>query len=289
MQKSLLLLLLAAGFLHLELFAQKTVKMFNKAVAFVENKEYDSALVLFKKIYKKRAGSESITAKAHYNTGYVNLLKKDTPEVKKIFTEIMEEEYDEMDAGGSGSGIMAEPYALYKNNSSCILAGIYLAEKKYDSALYYTQLADKVYPYRHFCGNEYATNAIYMAVLYAKCYSGLGQTEKAINILFAFCIETGLANNSQLVQLLGDLLKTKYTQEIINKEVAAAIQQVHETSVTVNRTRYTVYETVLFGRRLRTDRYSEHIDHAKTAKLTGSSLAAYYFSQSAIVKELLKK
>lgn len=127
MKKSLVFLL--GCFIMMAVSAQSAKKKFEKAVELYEEDEYDSALVIFKKIYQRGSGDASMVAKAHYNIAQIYYEKKDTANAKQVFKDILDAGYNEMDRGGIGEGIMADPYSLYGNNSCRHLAEIALAQK----------------------------------------------------------------------------------------------------------------------------------------------------------------
>lgn len=146
------------------------------------------------------------------NKGLIELELDDTKAAVQTFQEIIDSKVNDKEPGGTGSGIMAEPYANYKNRASKILTNIYLEQKDYNKALHYLELTKK-YPYRHFCGNEYAAEEIYKCNLYARCYLGVGDTSQALKVLLPNILESGLADNSNLVQLTAEILLNKYTKE----------------------------------------------------------------------------
>ncbi len=190
--------------------SQKPVELFEQAVDFYNDGELDSALFIFQKLYTKGKGDETLVAKAHYNMGDIFMEKKDYKNAKKVFMEILDANYNEMDEGGLGSGIMGEPYALYKNNCCKNLAKIALEEKDYKKALEYTELFNKVYPYRHFCGNEISANEIYVAYTYARCYLGLGDTLRAISSLLPECFYNPYASNQHVQEMAAKLICKQY-------------------------------------------------------------------------------
>lgn len=154
------------------------------------------------------------------NKGFIELALDDKVEAKKTFLKIIDSKADDKEKGGIGSGIMAEPYANYKNRAAKILADISIKDSNYTDAIKYLDLTQK-YPYRHFCGNEYAADEIYVSQLYATCYLGINDKQKALKILLPNILENGLADNSDLVDLVyktllkdyqKDELKVKYEQ-----------------------------------------------------------------------------
>lgn len=223
------------------LIAQEPEKMFSKAWDLYGKEKYDSSLMLYQTIYKSRDGDQTLIAKSFYNMGDIYMVKKDYKKAKEVFMAILDSDYDEMDSGGKGDGLMSEPYALYKNNSCKNLAEIALEEKKYKDALYYTKLSDYEYPYRHFCGNEYKANDIHIAYTYARCYEGLQKNDKAIAILLPECMYSGLASNDHVVDMACELIKKEYTREQILKELDQAVLNIK--SKGIGKYRYDYYTT----------------------------------------------
>lgn len=145
------------------------------------------------------------------NKGYIELALDDTEEATKTFQRILESKADDKEKGGVGSGLMGEPYANYKNRAAKILAKIYIEGKDYKKAIKYLDLT-KQFPYRHFCGNEYAADEIYMCKQYANCYLGLKDTEMALKILLPNLLKNGLSNNSDIVVLTFETLLKRYSK-----------------------------------------------------------------------------
>jgi tetratricopeptide (TPR) repeat protein len=288
LMKQILLILVISVF-SLTTFSQKKAeKQFNQAVELYYDKEYDSALFLFATVYNNGWINKTLAAKAYYNMGDIYMIKKNIKKAKEIFRSILDSDFDEMDRGGRGSGLMAEPYALYKNNSCNILAEIALDEKDYKNALRYTQMADTEYPYVHFCGNEYEANDIHMAVMYAKCYSGLGDSDRAIQTLMPHCIENGFANNSRLIEQLCEMLKKKYSREEIKQEINNAISGIYLKEIKRRDYVNSNYYTKMFNTELELGTYSRENDYLKTKGLKGVELYKYYFKEGYFIKKLLE-
>lgn len=146
------------------------------------------------------------------NKGFAELILKKDKEAKKTFQKILDSKANDKEKGGIGSGLMGEPYANYKNRAAKTVASICIKENNYSEAIKYLDLTKK-FPYRHFCGNEYASDEIYMSELYAKCYLGLNDTAKALKILLPNLLENGLADNSNLVVLTTETLLKKYSKD----------------------------------------------------------------------------
>ncbi len=150
------------------------------------------------------------------NKGFIELALKDSGDAKLTFLQILNSKADDKEFGGVGSGLMAEPYANYKNRAAKVLADMSIKDSNYAEAIKYLDLT-KRYPYRHFCGNEHAADEIYMAELYAKSYLGLNDKQKALAVLLPYTLEDGFADNSALVALAYKTLLGLYSKNELHK------------------------------------------------------------------------
>lgn len=156
------------------------------------------------------------------NAAYIENLLGYNEEAISYYKMILESEADDLEPGGIGEGIMAEPYAMYKNRACKSLAEIYIQEKNFVYALKYLNLTKK-YPYRHFCGNEYAADDIYMSTLYTKCYIGLNDIDKALAESLPQIYNNRLAGNFELVSLVINILKDNFDFEAVKNEYLNSI------------------------------------------------------------------
>jgi tetratricopeptide (TPR) repeat protein len=287
MRQSLLILIIS--FFSLTTFSQKKAqKQFDNAVELYHAEQYDSALFLFTTVYNNGWVNTTLTAKAYYNMGDIYMIKKNIKKAKEIFRGILDSDFDEMDRGGRGSGLMAEPYALYKNNSCNILAEIALDEKDYKNALRYTEMADKEYPYRHFCGNAFAENDIYMATMYAKCYAGLHDINKAIETLIPHCINNCLASNNSLIEQLCGLLREKYSKEEIKQEINTALSGMYIRETKHSDYTDSSYCIKIFNSEFKLAHYTFYIDYTRSENFNGIELYRNQFKESEFVKKLMQ-
>lgn len=96
---------------------------------------------------------------------------------------------------------------IYKN-----LADIELENNNFTEAVKFLDKANE-HPFQSFCGNAIAMREIFMAEKYSKCYIGLKENEKALDILIPLLIENGLADNSEIIKQAYDLLLKNNTKE----------------------------------------------------------------------------
>jgi tetratricopeptide (TPR) repeat protein len=227
-------------------YPQQPAELFERAYDLTSDQP-DSALLLFEKLYHNGMGDESIIAKARFNTGSIYFSKKNYSRAKKIFTDILESDYDDMDRGGMGTGLGADPYALYKNHSCKLLAEIAIIEKDYYVALHFTRLADKVFPFKHFCGNAHTSNHNYLTWTYARCYTGQGDTSKAIRTLLPECFDNPLSGNDEVVELAVRLIKSKYCADEIRSQIENAVEKACYIEESFNDLTYTIGSTQFLG------------------------------------------
>ncbi len=193
-------------------FAQKMPSdYFDEANTFYEEKKYDEALAAYQYIIDHHPKND-LYPRAFYNIGCIYIVKKDFEKSIDIFKRIVLSDFNEQEE--LGNGIMADPYTNYKHRSCNFLSHIYFEKEMYDSSLYYFSLADTVFPYLHFCGNEQAANKVFTALRYSEIYQQLKQPDEAIRKLLP-AIFTSLADNSEVLIELNKLLSGR--KDLIEK------------------------------------------------------------------------
>ncbi|MGQ8868025.1 tetratricopeptide repeat protein [Myroides sp. TSA_177.3] len=204
------------------LYSSSVDKSAKELAVDIRDKMLIKAIDLYQELIKEYPKSKW-TFRALNNIGFAELALQNKDKAKLHFEQVLKSNANDKEKGGAGSGIMGEPYANYKNRAARELAKIYIEEQNFDKALEYLALT-KQYTYQHFCGNAYAEEKITMSLLYAKCYVGLNQIDKAIQTLFPNLLENGLADNSELVHFTYDILSTQYKQEELKSLFAASFE-----------------------------------------------------------------
>lgn len=282
MKKILLpVLLLACSLAGL---AQKAQKKFDRAYDLYEKKQYDSALQQFIAIYNKGIGHQELIYRSYYFAGLIYLNTNNTIEAKKVYRDILSTETESYE---EDTDVWDKPFSIIKHNSCKILAGMALKEKDYRQAFRYFSMADKEYPFIHFCGNAHESNAIFLARMYAKCYVGFGDKEKAIRLLLPYGFSNHYADNSEAANELVALLKEKYSKDELRKQIAEAreglyIEQRDQTpwfaQAFVN----------IFGEKAEVSLSIDGKNKNLIRKLKGKALYQYFFDQEKFVKNLLE-
>lgn len=222
-------------------------RLFEEAQEKIGDSLWDEAIHHYREVIRLSEEYSEPYNKATYNIGYVYLMAGREKEAAEVFTEILRGDFPEMDAGGRGSGIMQEPYALYKHNACECLAEIEMRKGRYPAALEYIRLFDKKYPYRHFCGNELMEERIYTAQMYSRAYCGMGDTVKAIRTMLPYVLGNGLASNTALVAEAIRLLEGRYGRKALAVMLDSAIDRLQARTIGRGKDSYIRYEIVFLG------------------------------------------
>src|ERR1017187_3420282 len=140
-------------------FGQKMpIDYFDEGINYNNAKDYKKAIESFKYIVRNYP-KDPLYPRAFYNVGYISLIDKQYDSAIFYFKAILVSNFNEKEA--LGGDIMADPYTNYRHHASELISDIYYNKEMYDSSLYYFSLSDTLYPYMHFCGNEYAENDVH--------------------------------------------------------------------------------------------------------------------------------
>lgn len=131
---------------------------------------------------------------------------------------------NDLEEGGTGTGLMANPYALYKNRACKNLAFTYLKQKDYKNALKYLELTKK-YPFYHFCTYAYDANEVKMAKLYTKCYLGLNNKRKALDFALPQLFAYDDHSKENIVALILKILREQYDDKTILAKFNRAVKK----------------------------------------------------------------
>jgi hypothetical protein len=199
---------------------------FEAASQLYEEKKFaESALAYLR--FMKDFSDHELKPRAHFNVAICYRELQDTANAKRIFLEILDEDYNERDAND-----IMEPYSLYKHHASRNLAFFAMAEKNYDEVEKYIRYFDKRFPYQHFCGNEWAAYHIFKDTMLAELYEGQHKPAEAVKVLAPHLFNNGLAYNGNAVELLDKILERNFTGD----EVKAMFQNAYN-SLAIKKTK----------------------------------------------------
>lgn len=211
---------------ELENIDTTTVKGKIKYETLNEKKEdiLDFAFEQFEKVIEDYPNSK-LYHKSLYNLAHISsLMNYEEDEIKYLKMILASNANDKENSGRSG--LMANPYANFKNEASNRLTEININKGEFDKALEYKKI-NETYPLQHFCGNAFAADEIYNAKQYAKIYIGLGDKQKALDYLLPHIFNNGLASNSSLVELTINFLKDNYSQEKLRTDFENSTKNIY--------------------------------------------------------------
>lgn len=123
-----------------------------------------------------------------------------------------------------------QEYSRAKADLCVDLSKIYLAQKAYDSSLYFLNLADSAFlPYTD-CANGIYMYRSYLSPFFADHYLATGDTAKAFARLLDFFMNPN-GNTNLLAQKLKTLLLQKWTPEQIKGEVDKGLRTLQFTKI----------------------------------------------------------
>ena len=171
------------------------------------------ALTAFKGFIEQYPDSP-LLPRAKFNLGSLQFRFGQDSAAYATLTEVLEGDYNERDENS-----LMEPYALYKHRACRILAELSLRRHEFGEAARYVHMFDEVYPYQHFCGNEWQAYHYYRDWMKARIKEGTGEFTEAIQILVPDIVYTGLAGNGYIIEYLDKILNEHYSTDQIRAEV----------------------------------------------------------------------
>lgn len=149
---------------------------------------------------------------------------------KKIFLALyhLKDEFSEQAISYTGGNQVSTDTTIYlgyggvrisRKNTTCeYLAKIYIEQKKFDSALYFLDLAKYKYKAIFTCGTGYYWHEQEEVSLYSMCYRGLNMHRKQIDLLLPYSLESATLPN------LIFAFRQLYSQDSIEYLLENAIQ-----------------------------------------------------------------
>ncbi len=178
---------------------------FDQAVLAFEADDYAAAIAGFEKVINDYPLSEWYPF-ALFNLSYVHFKIGDFYRAIAGFKDMIAGNFDDEET--HFTNLMESPFTLYKHRSADLISTMYLQLNLADSALAYRAMADTVYPYRHFCGNCYASQRAYTVMCYADIYEQLGDTLRAVQALLPEALEN-LSGSDAVLRRIEALLQNQ--------------------------------------------------------------------------------
>lgn len=163
----------------------------------------------------------SLKYRIYHNLGHIEYELGYLDDAENNFLKIINGNPDNKEYSGNNN-IMGNPNANYQNNAIHKLIQIALDTEDYSKALKYLEKSEQI-PLQHFCGNAYASEELRITLLYVRAYKGIGNIDKAINTGLLHVFNTGLTDNTEIIDITVDLIKGKYS-EVEIKEYLSSIK-----------------------------------------------------------------
>lgn len=124
----------------------------------------------------------------------------------------------------------------YKHPACIGLAKIYLERGQYDTALHYVTRADSTYPLTYNCGTGYHMYRNRMNDLYGRCYCGLNDLERGLELLLPNCMNWNRGND-HLIQLI----QKNYSRDSLIAVFDLAVEEMRFEQDSIESTTYEIH------------------------------------------------
>lgn len=151
------------------------------------------------------------------NRGIIEYEFKMYENAKKSFIELLNSDVDDKEEVSVGYGLMAEPFANYRNRAAEMLYEIEFAQGNYIEAKRYLEESTK-HKYHYWCGNANEEKEFWLAHQSSKIESKLGNFEDARRLMIPYIFNRQIRKDQELAQYwLELLLRVKTMEELIDE------------------------------------------------------------------------
>ncbi len=201
-----LLLLLFLLFFSFRVYSQESVdEYFLEAGKYYDEGKLEDAINIYSYIFKHDS-LNTACLRALYEIGEIYSEQKNYDKAIIIYKKVLAYNFPTIIRCLSEFNSLY--FDLYRNFSSQSLSDIYYDKYQYDSALYYLQLSDTVYPLPNFCGNSYGYYQVLLSLRYLEVCKKLNAPEKALPLILPK-IFTALDYSDTIIEKLKELLLDK--------------------------------------------------------------------------------
>lgn len=156
---------------------------FKSAETYRENKEYDKALEQYQFIMLNFPNDLRLL-EAKYYIADIQFKNKNYNKAIPIFKSIIGEKF--ILKNKFPSKISTNSETNYKHFSSAKLSEFYYEKQMYDSALFYYNISENIYPLWIFCGEEDEEEFVKKILKFSDLYTKVNQKENAIKKIFEY-------------------------------------------------------------------------------------------------------
>ena len=205
--------------------AQKMpVDFYEEALELYNSKDYSGAITSLVHIMDSCPDFEEY-AEAKYDLGLAYYQLKQYNNSIRIFKEMLDSSVRERVY--SDVGIMDNPYSNFKSYSVRMISNIYFEMEKYDSSLYYLNLASDKYVYEHYCGNAIMDVKSGTTLRYAEIFKKMERWDDYEESLLSLVFMEG-EYNIRALHLLKEYYATNFKKEKLLKDAEKAFGKIQE-------------------------------------------------------------
>lgn len=209
---------------------------------------YDDVLDIYSDIVEKHSKSK-IFFKSLYNKAFIEKELGYIEDAIETNIQLINSKANDLEKGGLGEGLMAEPYANYKNRACRNLVNLYIEKQDFNKAKKYFNLT-RNYPYQHFCGNAHATDEVHMASLESNIYIGLKQDREALRCLLPYVFGNLLTESTYVEDLAFDLVEKLDVKTQIKNEIESQAGNIKARKVKYGKDKVEEYFITLFDKEI---------------------------------------
>lgn len=182
-----------------------------------ELKNYDSAAIFLSK-YTREKPLDSLYPEGLMLLAESYFKMEDFDKAEKYLKEVYQLNKDKYDKLFHDS-LTTQKYNNLNYSSAIYLAEIYMEREDYSTAKSWLD-SSQHHPFSHFCGNASSSKSKSLMLLYASCFSKLGDIDTAIHLLTPSILQNSLSQPSkESIELLISLLEEKYGIEETKKTI----------------------------------------------------------------------
>lgn len=237
-------------------------------------KEYKEALKIYNNIVFNHQASE-VFPLALYNKAKTLEMLNQLDYAAYVYSVFLNGAYD--DKMIIDAEFMVNPYANFSHKSSMSIAKISFSQGNYQKAFDYYNLADSVYTYKGFCGNDAMEHYYGLVLLKAECLEKLGRDEDAMQLCVKHIFKGFLASTDEIIEYLIKLIDKNYSKQEFAGLLTLALEGVYKSNYGKNND-YEGYFFKLLDQEIQiTDynRFWEEIETIDEAKETAKKISFF--------------
>jgi tetratricopeptide (TPR) repeat protein len=181
--------------------------------------------------YYEEITTKYVTSKLYHralnNQGIIEFELKLYERAKKSFLEILNSNVDDKEEVQVGFGLMAEPYANYRNRAAEMLYEIEYSQGNYNEAKKYLEESTK-HQYHHWCSNAFEEKEFWLAFQRSKIESKFENYVKATKMIIPHLFNRRIMKEEELREYTVNLLFHMKTKDELLQEFEIGINNFYK-------------------------------------------------------------